>query len=388
MKTIYLSGEVGWEIRLSKIRDQIDPTSKEKLRLIIDSNGGDTYEGFRIYNFLKTYKGKIEVVIGAMAASAASYIAMVALPEDRKGFKNSSAMIHEARSGIYGRARDLEIHAKRVEGVNNIAAETYAEGLGITKEDARMKMTEDFYMTGWEELVENNFISEIIDIEDVEIPEKENNEDEFMFFMSMSENIKSKIDRDVALTKMYDAEDKSMADLKKNKENFEKIAAQLEFKPDKPDEDNKIKMEAEMELTEFLKTNSKAKAEHDELLLEAEAKGKESIEITGSANIDTSVFINEERTRISGILSAAGVELNENTIKALSEGLSVSDFKNVEFDRMKALSTGKKKETFGDLKVSDNLVDTKDVPGVKTDKDIETSVSAIADKLDKENGGI
>ena len=51
MKTIYISGEIGWDVTADDIRSQIDSKSKESLRVIINSPGGYVSEGFEIYIF-------------------------------------------------------------------------------------------------------------------------------------------------------------------------------------------------------------------------------------------------------------------------------------------------------------------------------------------------
>jgi ATP-dependent protease ClpP protease subunit len=63
MKSIYLNGDVGWEITADKILSQIDIKSKEKLRVFVNSPGGSVFEAFTIYNIFKSYQGEIEFVI-------------------------------------------------------------------------------------------------------------------------------------------------------------------------------------------------------------------------------------------------------------------------------------------------------------------------------------
>src|SRR4051794_3721209 len=46
------------------------------IELHINSPGGDVYEGLAIYNALRDHEARIEVTVDALAASAASFIAM------------------------------------------------------------------------------------------------------------------------------------------------------------------------------------------------------------------------------------------------------------------------------------------------------------------------
>src|SRR4030042_3686765 len=137
MKTIYMTGIVGLDITADKFRKDFHSETKEKRRVILNSFGGSVSEGFEIYNIIKAYKGDIEIIMGAWVASIAAYIAMAVPKENRKAFKNSSFMLHEASSIAEGRARDFKIHYERLEGVNNIMADAIAEGMGFTREVAR-----------------------------------------------------------------------------------------------------------------------------------------------------------------------------------------------------------------------------------------------------------
>ena len=325
MKTIYISGEIGWDVTPDDIREQIDPTSKEKLRVIINSPGGYISDGIEIYNLLKSYKGEIEVIIGAMAASAASYIACVAPFERRKAFKNSSFMIHEAVCGIYGRARDLAIYADYLEGLNNIFAETYAEELKITKDAARDKMREDCFFIGWESLTENNIISDVIDQSEIEIPQKEESNRYSFFYMKLIEDLNKESDLHTLKAKIQLTEEKIKNDYQKNSKEIAAIAAYLNSNNQKINNENKkLKEEESMTLQEFLKTNSDANAEFDKLLIAAEQRGN-------SAKAD----LDGERERIAGILKLADVALQPNVILAIENGISDKDFAVAELQRRK-----------------------------------------------------
>ena len=357
MKTLYISGEIGWDVTPDSIREQIDSKSTEKLRVIVNSVGGYVSDGFEIYNILKAYKGEIEVVIGVIAASIASYIAMVAPLEKRKGFKNSSFMIHEVQAGIYGRARDLATYAERVEGLNNIMAEAYSEGLDLTKEESRAMMVEDKYFTGWEALVESNIISEILDLEDIDIPKKEEDEDQFIIFETFMNEAKKDIDISILKAKVYETEQKVISDINKSTQDLTKAAAKLklnetkvnkESNTDKSVEDKtNLKMEEKTmpKLQEFLNSNPDAKAEYDALL---SAKDQEIEQ--AKANND----VGKERARIFNILKFSGFEPASEAAKAINEGIDSAQFAQDELmrERNKRKGKGQNKVDFGELKTA------------------------------------
>ena len=86
MKTIYLFGEVGYDLTAEALKKDLPKNSIEKVRIILDSPGGSVSEGIRIHNLIKSYKGEVEIILGAMVASAGAYIAMSVPKEKRKAF--------------------------------------------------------------------------------------------------------------------------------------------------------------------------------------------------------------------------------------------------------------------------------------------------------------
>jgi len=305
MKTISLNGVFGWEITAQNFKQKIKEDSKEKLRILLNSPGGDPYEAFEMYNIVKAYKGEVEIIIGAMAASAASYFAMSVPLSNRKGFKNSSAMIHEAQAGARGKSKDLKSLASLMDGVNNILAEAYVEGMAGQKDDILKKMDDTHYMTGWEQLVDNNFISDIIDAKDIDIPDEPEAEQSVIMFMSALEktpdlnNIKAIVD---------------MTSAKVDMSMYNKIAALLpkESNPEKePVEDIKI-TEEKMELKDYLEANPKAQAEIDELLRQAEAKGKAE-----NSNV---------QAKIAKILTLEGVTISPEAKAAIDGELEIDAY--------------------------------------------------------------
>ena len=239
MKTIYLFGEVGYDITAEALKKDLPKNSIEKVRIIIDSPGGGVSEGIRVHNLIKSYKGEVEIVLGAMVASAAAYIAMAVPKEKRKAFENLSMMIQEASSAVRGRARDFKTTYDRLQAVNNIIADSFAADMGKTREEALALMSEDYYMTGWEQLTENNIISDIISPKDVEFPEPTQEDFSWDFFFAQLEN---RQEENIVKEKMYQAEEKALEDWEKNNIEIGKIAALLnkDLTPvGKPVENNK-----------------------------------------------------------------------------------------------------------------------------------------------------
>ena len=317
-----MTGIVGLDITADKFRKDFHSETKEKRRVILNSFGGSVSEGFEIYNIIKAYKGDIEIIMGAWVASIAAYIAMAVPKENRKAFKNSSFMLHEASSIAEGRARDFKIHYERLEGVNNIMADAIAEGMGFTREVARNIMQEDKYYIGWESLVDANIISDVIDPKEIDIPKKEENESQYLFLTGMMSELEKAQDATILKAKMYEWEEKMNADVKKSQADVFKAAAQLklnEINPVITPVENKSKEDIKMKLDELLKANPEAKAEYD-LILES-AKGEGKAELMKAQNA-----LGEDRKRIAKILTVAKAELHPETVAAIESDMQPGDF--------------------------------------------------------------
>ena len=80
-RTLYLDGEIsdetwfGDEVTPQLFKDELNAGSGN-ITLWINSLGGDVFAASQIYNMLMDYKGDVTVKIDALAASAASVIAM------------------------------------------------------------------------------------------------------------------------------------------------------------------------------------------------------------------------------------------------------------------------------------------------------------------------
>jgi ATP-dependent protease ClpP protease subunit len=97
----------------------------------INSPGGDMFEGIAIYNVLQQYAGKVTVKVMALAASAASVIAMAGA--ERQIGQGAFFMIHNAWIIVIGNRLDLRSYADYLEPFDNAMRDVYA---AVTKQKA------------------------------------------------------------------------------------------------------------------------------------------------------------------------------------------------------------------------------------------------------------
>lgn len=123
----------------------------------INSPGGDMFEGLAIHSLLKEHRGKVTVKVMALAASAASVIAMAGdeIQIARAGF----FMIHNAWVIAAGNRNDLKEVSEWLEPFDRAMADLYEDRSGI--ENAAELMDAETWLGG-SDAVEQGFADGIM----------------------------------------------------------------------------------------------------------------------------------------------------------------------------------------------------------------------------------
>lgn len=159
-----------WEFEnlVQQTIDKIKDANPSKIKIVINSLGGDVMVGLALYNYLKNHKAEKEVEIIGFAASIASVIAMCASPGKLKMAKSSFMIIHAAWSEASGNAKDLREQADALDKVSNELASIYAQRSGKTAEHyTSLWANGDYWMTGEEALAEG-LVDELMNSEPVQ----------------------------------------------------------------------------------------------------------------------------------------------------------------------------------------------------------------------------
>lgn len=123
----YIEAPNYWDDGISAraVREALDEIGNRDVVVHMNSGGGDFFEGVAIYQALRDHDGDVYVAVEALAASAASVIAMAG---DTIGIGSMAfIMIHEARAFAYGNADDLMAMAGVLDGIGESMASTYAK---------------------------------------------------------------------------------------------------------------------------------------------------------------------------------------------------------------------------------------------------------------------
>jgi ATP-dependent Clp protease protease subunit len=120
----------------------------DTINLHINSPGGDVFQGFAIYNALKSHPARVEVDIDGLAASIASVIAMAG--DEVRIAANAMVMIHNASGAAFGGAGEMRKTADLLDQVGKNIISTYAKRTGQSDAKLAKWMDEETWMTAAE----------------------------------------------------------------------------------------------------------------------------------------------------------------------------------------------------------------------------------------------
>lgn len=111
----------------------------------INSPGGYVSHGVSIYNALKAHRGRVTVYVDALAASAASVIAMAG--DEIIMRTGSIMMIHDPAGVTIGDVREHEKAIMSLDKLGDAIADIYAERTGRNAGEIRDEMREEIWLT-------------------------------------------------------------------------------------------------------------------------------------------------------------------------------------------------------------------------------------------------
>lgn len=162
---IYIYDPIGqsyWEERVSakSISQQINELDVDEIHVFINSPGGDAWDGLAIMNALRRHRASVTVTVDALAASAASVIAMAG---DRVVMnRGAELMIHDPWTWAEGNAQDLMKLAETLDKLGDSYADAYAARAGGSREQFREAMRAETWYSA-EEAVTAGLADEWVD---------------------------------------------------------------------------------------------------------------------------------------------------------------------------------------------------------------------------------
>ena len=158
---------IGGDDFLSWLFDEITPKAfREELNsgdgdivVRINSEGGDVFAANEIYNMLKEYRGKVTIRIDAIAASAASVIAMAGDVVEISPV--GMIIIHNPWTGTVGDAEELKTVASQLDSVKENVIKAYELKTHLSRTKLAKMMDEETFIHA-RKAIELGFADKII----------------------------------------------------------------------------------------------------------------------------------------------------------------------------------------------------------------------------------
>lgn len=138
--------------------------TKDEIDVVINSNGGDVFQGIAIGNLLKANNAKINVIINGIAASAASIIAMAG--DTIKIYPNAQMMIHRASTWCEGNVDDFRTTADQLESIDKSVKASYKARFTGSDEELDNVLVSETFMDA-ETALSYGLVDEIINEKEV-----------------------------------------------------------------------------------------------------------------------------------------------------------------------------------------------------------------------------
>lgn len=146
-----LMGEIGWWETdgeyFKEVVDQALAAGMKDVRIYISSEGGDVFSANEIVNQIRRFTGKKVAQLGALCASAATFIACAC--DEIIASTNTMYMIHEPAFGSLRNAtiQKLKSCIGLLEGVRATMVTDYAKKTGIAEKEISQMVADETWMT-------------------------------------------------------------------------------------------------------------------------------------------------------------------------------------------------------------------------------------------------
>lgn len=151
MKTIAISGVIGWDIMPQQVRDFLAEANGEPITATFASPGGFIAPGLEMFNMFRNYPGKTTAILTGYAMSMSSYIPLAF--DEKLAEDNAVFMIHNAGGGVYGDHNDILKYGGYLKGLSGVIAKQYVKTTGKSIEEITAMMDDETYLFG-KEMVE------------------------------------------------------------------------------------------------------------------------------------------------------------------------------------------------------------------------------------------
>lgn len=174
IRTLYLNGEIsdetwyGDEVTPELFRSELQAGSGD-ITVWINSPGGDVFAAAQIYNMLMDYKGSVTVKVDALAASAASVIAMAGTTVQMSPV--AMMMIHNPMTIAIGDSEEMKKAGMMLDEVKESIMNAYEIKTGLNRSELSNLMNSESWFNA-RKAVELGFADEILTDTDTDRKDK------------------------------------------------------------------------------------------------------------------------------------------------------------------------------------------------------------------------
>lgn len=113
------------------------------INLHINSGGGSVFDVLFAIDQIKNLKVPVHTIVCGMAASAATILSCAG--EKRYITKNAHMLIHEIRSGFWGKKSEIDEHFENTSNLSQLIMDYYKEHTKMDEEDLKEILKHDYY---------------------------------------------------------------------------------------------------------------------------------------------------------------------------------------------------------------------------------------------------
>ena len=134
--------------------------NKKSITVLVNSPGGDVFDGIAIYNIIASEREKVDVEVIGLAASAASIVALAGatLAMD----DGSHFMIHNASGVVWGTGDDMRDMADTLDKISASLIDIYEANSDLSRKEIQAAMDAETWYSA-DEAVEAGFATATVD---------------------------------------------------------------------------------------------------------------------------------------------------------------------------------------------------------------------------------
>ena len=129
------------------------------IKLHINSGGGSVFDALFAIDEIRSIDLQSHTIVCGMAASAATLLSCAGTK--RFIMKNAYMLIHEIRSGCWGKKSDIEEHFENMSRLSKLLIDYYKENTKMTEDDLKEILKHDYYWDA-KTCLEKGLVNEIL----------------------------------------------------------------------------------------------------------------------------------------------------------------------------------------------------------------------------------